>query len=120
MDRIKELIKYKGNQIAPAELEALLLAHPKIASAGVVGIYDARQETEIPRAYVQLKPGTKAQGTEDDIQQYVRQRAGHAKWLRGGVRVVPQLPVTPSGKILRKELRLMVKAEEGAEAKSKL
>jgi acyl-coenzyme A synthetase/AMP-(fatty) acid ligase len=49
VDRVKELIKYKGFQVAPAELEALLLQQPKVIDAGVVGVYDESQATELPR-----------------------------------------------------------------------
>lgn len=52
VDRKKELIKYKSNQVAPAELEALLTSHADIADAVVIGVWDSRQETELPRAYV--------------------------------------------------------------------
>lgn len=112
VDRIKELIKYKGNQIAPAELEALLVAHPKVAVAGVIGIYSAEQATELPRAYIQLKSGVSHEGVIEEILLYVRKNAGHAKWLRGGVRIVSYIPATPSGKILRKELRLFALEEQ--------
>ena len=68
VDRVKELIKYKGNQVAPAELEDLLLGHPLVADCAVVGVPDL-EAGELPRAYIQLKPGQKA--TEQEIQEFV-------------------------------------------------
>ena len=68
VDRVKELIKYKGNQVAPAELEDLLLGHPLVADCAVVGVPDL-EAGELPRAYIQLKPGQKA--TEQDIKSFV-------------------------------------------------
>lgn len=68
-DRLKELIKHKGFQVAPAELEAVLLTHPAVGDAGVVGVPDIRTG-ELPRAFVVLKPATKA--TEEEIQNYVK------------------------------------------------
>ncbi|PWN34515.1 acetyl-CoA synthetase-like protein [Meira miltonrushii] len=111
VDRIKELIKYKGNQVAPAELEGLINRHPKVALSGVVGIYSEQQGTELPRAYIQLKPNTPKQGVEKEIEEYVKANASNPKWLRGGVSIIPAIPATPSGKLLRKELRVLAKKE---------
>lgn len=55
LDRRKEMIKYKGDQVVPAEVEALLTSHDKIADAAVIGVWNAKQETELPRAYVVRK-----------------------------------------------------------------
>ena len=71
VDRLKELIKYKGFQVAPAELEALLLTHPQIADAAVIGLPDD-EAGEIPVAYVVLKPGQDA--TAADIQTFVAEQ----------------------------------------------
>ena len=65
VDRVKELIKYKGNQVAPAELEDILLGHPKIADCAVVGVPNL-EAGELPRAYVQLKAGMQASTREID------------------------------------------------------
>ncbi|CAD6919614.1 unnamed protein product [Tilletia laevis] len=114
VDRVKELIKYKGFQVAPAELEGVIAAHPKIAAAGVVGIYDRSQATELPRAYIQLQPHvTEARSQiEEEIMAWVKERCSPPKWLRGGVKVVERVPVSPSGKIVRKELRRMAEADQ--------
>ncbi|GMK59179.1 hypothetical protein CspeluHIS016_0701940 [Cutaneotrichosporon spelunceum] len=114
VDRVKELIKYKGFQVAPAELEALLLTHPRLVDAGVVGVYDAAEVTEVPRAYVVAAPGVK--GSEHaalarEVMAWVAARVAQHKKLRGGVVVVDAVPKSPSGKILRKDLRKRAQAE---------
>ncbi|MFI9813095.1 4-coumarate--CoA ligase family protein [Saccharothrix variisporea] len=101
VDRVKELIKYKGYQVPPAELEALLLTHPEIADAAVVGVRDEEGE-EVPKAFVVLQPGSSldAAGVMDFVAAHV---APHKK-----VRVVEfieAIPKSASGKILRKDLR---------------
>lgn len=122
VDRKKELIKYKGFQVAPAELEAILLQHPRVLSAAVVGVYAESEATELPRAYVSLRPtesGAKAHDEEAQaIAEWVKSKVSNAKRLRGGVRIVDAVPVSPSGKLLRKEIRKWVEQEE-QEVKSK-
>ncbi|PSR83589.1 hypothetical protein BD289DRAFT_280459 [Coniella lustricola] len=100
IDRKKELIKYKGLQVAPAELEELLLQNPKIADAAVIGVDGAG--TEVPRAYV--VPAAK-DVTHEEVAGWVEARAAPYKKLRGGVVFVDAIPKSPSGKILRKVLR---------------
>ena len=68
VDRLKELIKYKAAQVAPAELEATLLTHPSIADAAVIGIPD-EEAGELPKAFVVLKEGTEA--TEQEVMDHV-------------------------------------------------
>jgi len=109
-DRLKELIKYKGFQVAPSELEDLLLHHPHVVDAAVCSIYDDEQATELPLAYVSLKPDLVrlAQGPKQNVLDEIRtwvdgQVAGYKK-LRGGVFHLQELPKTPTGKILRKDL----------------
>ena len=122
VDRIKELIKYKGYQVAPAELEGLLLTHPKVAAAAVIGIYDKSQATELPRAYIEIKGGRKSAQEEADIAKeviaFVKSKTSPQKQLRGGVRILDKVPVSPSGKLLRKDLRALVKKEEESGAPS--
>ena len=103
IDRLKELIKYKGLQVAPAELEALLLSHPKINDAAVIGVYDHSQATEVPRAFVVKEPGCDISAPE--IVNFVQDNLANHKRLRGGVVLVEIIPKSASGKILRKELR---------------
>lgn len=106
---LQELIKYKGLQVAPAELEALLLSHERIADAAVIGV--PYQGTEAPRAYV-VADGI----SEAAIKDFVKANLAPHKQLRGGVVFVHVVPKSPSGKILRKELRKMADME----AKAKL
>ncbi|KAL8294060.1 hypothetical protein RB597_008127 [Gaeumannomyces tritici] len=119
VDRLKELIKYKGFQVAPAELEGLLLGHADVLDCGVVGVQDHAAATEVPRAYVVLKqPCAAAAGEAEaeararDITDWIATKVAPHKRLRGGVVFVPEIPKSPSGKILRRVLRDMVKQEE--------
>ncbi|GAQ41821.1 hypothetical protein AtubIFM55763_002812 [Aspergillus tubingensis] len=107
VDRKKELIKVKGNQVAPAELEALLLEHPGVADAAIIGV--PRNDDESPRAYVVLKSGQTA--TEKDIMAFMDGKVSAIKRLTGGVVFVDAIPKNPSGKILRKALRDRAKEE---------
>jgi len=101
VDRLKELIKYKGFQVAPAELEALLLTHPQIADAAVIGLPD-EEAGEIPAAYVVLKPGQDL--TAADIQGFVAENVASYKQVRR-LTFVDAIPKSASGKILRRVLR---------------
>lgn len=91
VDRLKELIKVKGFQVAPAELEGLLLENPKVADVGVVGV--VIQGNECPRAYVALKPGMTA--TKKEISEFVEKHTTRYKWLTGGVVFVDEIPKNP-------------------------
>jgi acyl-CoA synthetase (AMP-forming)/AMP-acid ligase II len=104
VDRLKELIKYKGFQVAPAELEALLLSHPKIADAAVIGVRDEEGE-EVPKAFVVLKEPV----TAEEIMEFVANRVSPHKKIRR-VEVVDQIPKSATGKILRRILRDREKA----------
>lgn len=119
VDRVKELIKYKGFQVAPAELEALLLTHPKVVDAGVVGVYDKAEVTELPRAYIVAAEGVAKTEAEiakfsEEVKAWVTARVAHHKRLRGGVVIVDVVPKSPSGKILRKDLRKRAQDEHDA------
>ena len=114
VDRKKELIKYNGLQVAPAELEAVLVAHPDVLDAAVIGVPDKDDEgNEVPRAYV---VADRAKVSSEDVEKWVSDRVAGYKRLRGGVVFVEAVPKSPSGKILRKELREMAK-KEGETAK---
>jgi acyl-CoA synthetase (AMP-forming)/AMP-acid ligase II len=102
VDRVKELIKYKGFQVAPAELEALLLTHPGIADAAVIGVYDT-DNNERPHAYVVRQP-TAEDLTEGEVMEYVAARVAPYKKIRRVV-FIDGVPRAASGKILRRELR---------------
>jgi acyl-CoA synthetase (AMP-forming)/AMP-acid ligase II len=100
-DRLKELIKYKGHQVPPAELEALLLSHERIADAAVIGVRDADGE-EVPKAFVVPRPG--ADLDADEVTAFVAERVAPYKKVRV-VEFVDAIPKAASGKILRRELR---------------
>jgi acyl-CoA synthetase (AMP-forming)/AMP-acid ligase II len=101
VDRVKELIKYKGYQVPPAELEALLLTHDKIADAAVIGVHDADGE-EVPKAFVVRQQDTDL--TADEVMTFVAERIAPHKKVRV-VEFIDQIPKSASGKILRKDLR---------------
>ncbi|KAI9693736.1 MAG: hypothetical protein M1822_003007 [Bathelium mastoideum] len=120
-DRVKELIKYKGFQVPPAELEGLLLGHEKVDDVAVTGIYNEEQATEVPRAYVVPKKGVEASvATAKEISDWVAGRVANHKRLRGGVRFVDEIPKSVSGKILRRVLKDRAKTEELKGPKAKL
>ena len=119
-DRVKELIKYKGFQVAPAELEGLLLDHPSIADVAVIGIYRSEAATELPRAYIVLKAGVKgSEAVAKEISDWLQTKVAPYKRLRGGVRFVGEIPKSVSGKVLRRVLKDHAKAEQDG-PKSKL
>jgi len=101
VDRLKELIKYKGYQVAPAELEALLLTHPQVADAAVIGRADT-EAGEIPKAFVVPVPD--ATVSAQDLMDFVAARVAPYKKVRE-VAFVREIPKSPSGKILRRLLR---------------
>ena len=96
--RRKELIKVRGFQVAPAELEGVLMSHPAIVDAAVTGIKKS-DSIEMPRAYVVGKKGLKL--TEKEIKSYMAQRLAHYKQLDGGVKFVDNIPRSASGKVTK-------------------
>ena len=101
VDRVKELIKVKGFQVAPAELEALIVTHPDVADVAVVGVPD-EEAGERPKAFVVARPG--AAPDAETIRDFVAERVATYKRL-GDVSFVESIPKSPSGKILRRLLR---------------
>ncbi len=101
VDRLKELIKYKGFQVPPAELEALLLTHPGVADAAVIGVPD-EEAGEIPKAFVVRAGAADLDAT--GVQAFVAEHVAHYKQVRV-VEFVDSIPKSASGKILRRELR---------------
>jgi acyl-CoA synthetase (AMP-forming)/AMP-acid ligase II len=99
VDRLKELIKYKGYQVPPAELEAVLVSHPKVKDAGVIGVPNAEGE-EVPKACVVCDDGLEA----EELIAYVADRVAPYKRVRE-VEFVDEVPKSASGKILRRLLR---------------
>lgn len=108
VDRIKELIKVKGLQVAPAELEAHLLSHPAVADCAVIPIPDDAAG-EVPKAFVVKSPSVGLEENDRmvmrDIQKHVEEHKARHKWLKGGVEFIDIIPKSPSGKILRRLLR---------------
>lgn len=109
VDRLKELIKVKGNQVAPAELEALLLEHPLVSDAAVIGVPFAGDEA--PRAYIVVREGGKV--TPEEVATWMATKVARHKRLAGGVKIIDSIPKNPSGKILRKLLRERAAKEVG-------
>uniref|UniRef100_A0A0N4ZBC1 4-coumarate--CoA ligase 1-like n=1 Tax=Parastrongyloides trichosuri TaxID=131310 RepID=A0A0N4ZBC1_PARTI len=101
VDRIKELIKVKGLQVAPAELEDILLSHPKVHDCAVIGIPD-NDAGELPKAFIVR---TDKSLTEKNVYDYVAGKVAHYKHLKGGIEFVEEIPKSPAGKILRRILR---------------
>ena len=109
VDRVKELIKYNAYQVAPAELEAVLLAHPAIADAAVIPSPDERTG-EVPKAFVVLKGDADGDATAEAIMAYVAEHVAPYKKVRR-LEFVDAIPKTASGKILR---RVLVERERAA------
>jgi acyl-coenzyme A synthetase/AMP-(fatty) acid ligase len=108
VDRRKEMIKYKGFPVAPAEVEAVLLEHAAVRECGVVGRPDAAAG-EIPVAFVALRDGfASSKKMEDELCAFVADRLTHYKQPRE-VHFVEVVPKTASGKILRRELRQLIR-----------
>ena len=100
LDRKKELIKYKGFQVPPAELEGLLLEHPAIVDAAVVPKPDT-ESGEVPKAFVVARQGVEVSG--EDVMSFVASRVATFKHVRE-VEFIDAIPKNPSGKILRRML----------------
>lgn len=101
VDRVKELIKYKGFQVPPAELEAVIVTHPEVVDVAVVGVPDD-EAGELPKAFVVLRPG--AELSADELVSFVSGHVATYKRVRS-VEFVDEIPKSPSGKILRRLLR---------------
>lgn len=103
----------RGFQVAPPELEAVLLSHPQIIDTAVIGVYPKGIDGgEVPRAYVVRRPGPEgAKLTEADVKGYLEPRLAKYKALNGGVVFIDAIPKTASGKILKRDLRDQAKLE---------
>ncbi|KAL4791399.1 putative phenylacetyl-CoA ligase [Aspergillus venezuelensis] len=110
-DRAKDMIKFKGFQIAPTELEDILVEHPAVSDVAVIGVWNEEMHSEMPMAYLVRKGGVSAADGGDDvdtavsIMKYLAEKVVHYKHLRGGIVWIPQIPKSASGKILKRELR---------------
>jgi 4-coumarate--CoA ligase len=121
-DRLKEVIKVKGFQVAPAELEGYLNAHPEVADAGVVSVYSEDDATEYPFAYiVPMHEGLRAASQKTDeanpeliqyvarVLKFIESKVVEYKWIKGGVIVTDSIPKSNSGKLLRREFKQTIK-----------
>ena len=108
VDRLKEFIKYKGFQVAPAELEAVLLTHPEIADAAVIPCAD-EEAGEVPKAFV-VPRAEAATLTAEGVMAFIAERVAPYKKVRR-VEFVDKIPKSASGKILRRELILRERAK---------
>ncbi len=115
------MIKYNGLQVIPSELEALLLEYPDIDDAAVVGQWVEERATEVPVAFVVLrKEGSSKRdpaAVTTAIHSWLNPRVANHKRLRGGIRFVDAIPKSASGKILRRELRVMLQNSEKPKAR---
>lgn len=112
MDRKKELIKVRAWQVAPPELEAVLLSHPQIVDAAVIGIQYSKDEGQLPRAYIVKRPGSDGDGlNEGKVKRFMDVRLAKYKRLDGGVIFMNAIPKNASGKILKRLLRDEAKKE---------
>lgn len=104
IDRKKELIKVRGFQVAPAELESALLQHPHIVDAAVIGLRREQDGEELPRGYVVVREGE--QVSEREVMEWMDGRLAGYKKLTGGVKFMKDgIPKNASGKILKRQLR---------------
>ncbi|KAJ1731388.1 hypothetical protein LPJ72_003964 [Coemansia sp. Benny D160-2] len=114
-DRKKELIKYNGFQVAPAELEGIMLQHPSVRDCAVAGVYDARRQTEVPRAYIvlcsplgadeKIDSGDGSENVAEEVVAWTNSQVAYYKHLRGGYVLLEAIPKSASGKILRRVLK---------------
>lgn len=122
-DRVKELIKYKGFQVPPAELEGILVDNDAIDDVAVIGVESEAHGSEVPLACVVRSAKSKSSGSNEEqeaakIVQWLNSKVAPHKRLRGGVRFVDEIPKNPSGKILRRMLKQKFKNElQGPKAK---
>lgn len=122
-DRIKELIKYKGFQVAPAELEDILNSHPDVSDCAVIGVYATEEATELPKAYVvpknpkYLASAAAADSLAKSIHAWLDPRVAPYKRLRGGITFTNEIPKSVSGKILKRKLRELEEAQRPIPAK---
>ncbi|EDP54539.1 hypothetical protein KXW98_009322 [Aspergillus fumigatus] len=115
-DRVKELIKYKGFQVAPAELEGILVDNEAVDDVAVLGVESEAHGTEVPLAYIVRSAKSKnsnitAEEEATRIVQWLDGKVAYHKRLRGGVRFVDEIPKSPSGKILRRLLKKQAKED---------
>lgn len=110
--RKKEFIKVRGFQVAPAEIENVLLSHPLVAEAAVIGVTTNSPDEEVPRAYVVLIAEFDTSVAGEDIVEFAAERLARYKRLSGGVKIVKELPKTAVGKVQKRVLIEQARAEK--------
>lgn len=111
-DRSKDLIKFKGYQVPPAELEDLIVKHEKVEDVAVIGIFNDSLASEVPLAYIVVKSGTpEDEATAKLILDHVKNQTVNYKHLRGGIIFTREIPKGSSGKILKRVLRQQATAD---------
>ena len=116
IDRKKELIKVRGFQVSPGEIEAVLLSHPQILDAAVIGIQKPGNPDNIehPRAYLVRRPGPEAHKLDEaTIKDFCKDRLAKYKEITGGVYFIDMIPRNATGKILRRILRDVARVDNG-------
>lgn len=119
-DRLKDTLKVSGAQVAPVEIEQVLLSHPESLAddAAVAGVPSASsRDDRVPHAWIVLSPAGKALGAREATQrldEWVREQLSRYKWLTGGLAVIDEIPKNPTGKVLRRVLvEEYLRAEKG-------
>lgn len=111
----------RGFQVAPPELETVLLSHPNIVDAAVIGVKDKdNYDSELPRGYIVRRPGSGDNLSADEVHSFMAERLASFKKLQGGVQFVDSIPKNASGKILKRILRDELAKESQRTMKSKL
>lgn len=116
MGRSKELLKYKGFQVSPSELESVLSQCHGVGDVGVIGVPDGNGN-DLPRAYVVT---TEKSVTEKDIHEFLGRRVSHYKRLRGGVVFVQEIPRNVNGKVMRNVLKEWAEEDSRANSRARL
>ena len=116
MDSFQELIKVRSFQVAPPELEGVLLSHPEIVDAAVIGVPDPtnREGSEAPRAYIVRRDPKSENPSAQEVNKFMRERLASYKMLEGGMVFTEAIPKNPSGKILKRILREQAAKEMGS------
>lgn len=100
---LQDIIKVRGFQVSPSEIEQCLLLLPSIVDVAVVGVYFGDKRGELPRAYIVVHPEHNI--TDQEIKAYMREKLIYYKWLKGGIRRLTSLPRNSTGKIMKHQLR---------------
>ena len=121
-DRVKELIKYKGFQVPPAELEGKLMDSELVNDVAVIGVQDEEMHTEVPRAYIVASKKGASEKEAAEVVDWMNKKVANHKRLRGGIVFVDEVPKSASGKILRRLLKERSKNDKplGIAPKAKL